>query len=229
MILCDLPFGTTACKWDSIIPFEELWKHYNRIIKDNGTIALFCSQPFTSELIHSNLSDFKYPLYWVKPQGTDPLMARFRPMNNVDEVAIFYKKKNTYNPQKTPGKPYTITRDKNDRVNETTFMKTFTETTTVNDGDRLPVRTMYFKQERGLHPTQKPVALLEHLIKTYTNDGGIVLDNCMGSGSTAIAAINTNRNFIGFELDATYYNLAKERINKHINDSNLQDTYTRIA
>ena len=212
MVLCDLPYGTTACKWDAVIPFAPLWGQYNRILKENGTVALFCAQPFTSELVHSNIKGFKYPLYWVKPQGTDPLMSRFRPMNNVDEVAIFYNGKNTYNPQMGRGKPYKVVRDKKDRINETTFMKKFTETTTVNKGDRLPLRTMYFNQERGFHPTQKPVALLEYLIRTYTNDGETILDNCMGSGSTGVACVNTGRKFIGIELDREYYKIAEKRI-----------------
>ena len=212
MICCDLPFGTTACKWDTIIPFDLLWEQYERIIKDTGAIVLFGSQPFTSALVMSNPKIFKYPLYWVKPQGTDPLMARFRPMNNVDEILVFYKKTALYNPQMTEGKPYEITRDKQDRVNETTYLKTFKQTTTVNKGERQPVRTLYFKQEKGKHPTQKPVPLLEWLIKTYTNEGETVLDNCMGSGSTGVACKNLNRKFIGIELDEEYFKIAQSRI-----------------
>jgi len=228
MILCDLPYGTTACKWDVIIPFEPLWEQYERIIKDNGAIVLTASQPFTTKLINSNIEMFKYNLVWEKPQGVDPFMAKKRPLNNIEDIVIFYKRQPTYNPQYEKGKPYKITRDKKPRNYEITdtVMK---ETTTVNDGYRLPKRIIRIKQERGLHPTQKPVPLFEYLIKTYTNEGEIVLDNCIGSGTTAIACINTNRNYIGFELDKKYYEIAKNRINKHILDNNLQDKYSLIT
>ena len=213
MILCDLPYGTTACKWDTIIPFEHLWEQYKRIIKDNGAIVLTASQPFTTKLINSNFEFYKYNFVWVKPQGVDPFMAKIRPLNNVEDIVVFCKGKTPYNPQKTIGKPYKIIRDKNPRIKETnnSIMK---QTTTINNGDRLPTRTLFFKQERGFHPTQKPVALMEYLIKTYTNENETVLDNCMGSGSTGVACVNTNRNFIGIELDKTYFNIAKERIEK---------------
>ena len=214
MILCDLPYGTTACNWDTIIPFEPLWGEYERIIKDNGAIVLTATQPFTTKLIESNFKRFRYNLIWEKPQGVDPFMAKRRPLNNVEDVVIFYKKQPTYNPQYEKGEPYRITRDKKDRNYEITgtVMK---ETTTINKGVRLPKRIIRCNQERGLHPTQKPVALFEYLIKTYTNEGETVLDNCMGSGTTAIACLNTNRNFIGFELDKEYFNIATNRIKNH--------------
>lgn len=212
MILCDLPYGTTACKWDSVIPFEPLWEQYNRIIKNDRAIVLFGCEPFSSALRMSNIKNYKYDWIWVKPQGTDPLMARFRPMNNIENISVFSFGKCPYNEQLTEGKPYTITRDKNPRINETTFLGEFTQTTTINNGTRKPVRTLYYKKDKGLHPTQKPVALLEYLIKTYTNEKDLVLDNTMGSGSTGVAAINLNRSFIGMELDENYFNVAKERI-----------------
>ena len=214
MILCDLPYGTTACNWDTIIPFEPLWGEYERIIKDNGAIVLTATQPFTTKLIESNFKRFRYNLIWEKPQGVDPFMAKKRPLNNVEDIVVFYKKQPTYNPQYEKGEPYRITRDKKDRNYEITgtVMK---ETTTINKGVRLPKRIIRCNQERGLHPTQKPVALFEYLIKTYTNEGETVLDNCMGSGTTAIACLNTNRNFIGFELDKGYFDVANERISKH--------------
>lgn len=221
MILCDLPYGTTACKWDTIIPFEPLWEQYKRIIKNNGAIVLFGSEPFSTLLRYSNLKMYKYDLIWVKPQGTDPLMARFRPMNNIENISVFYKKGCTYNPQKSVGKPYSITRDKKSRVNDTTFLKVFKETTTENNGTRQPVRTLYFNQERGLHSTQKPVKLLEYLIKTYTNEDETILDNCMGSGSTGVACVNTGRKFIGIELDEEYFNVAKNRIADAESEKNL--------
>jgi site-specific DNA-methyltransferase (adenine-specific) len=219
MILCDLPYGTTACKWDSIIPFDKLWEQYKRVIKDDGAIVLTASQPFTTKLINSNINNFKYNWVWIKPQGIDPFMSKHRPLNNIEDVAVFSNRKPPYFPQKTEGKPYKVIRDKKPRIKETNnvIMK---QTETVNIGDRLPVRTLYFKQQKGIHPTQKPVALFEYLIKTYTNEGELILDNCIGSGTTAIAAINTNRNYIGFELDEQYYNIAQERIKKHIEQNN---------
>jgi len=210
MILADLPYGTTACKWDTIIPFEPLWEQYKRIIKDNGAIVLTASQPFTSALVMSNIEMFKYSWVWIKPQGVDPFMAKIRPLNNTEDVLVFGNKIN-YFPQKEIGKPYHIIRDKTPRIKETnnTVMK---QTETINNGDRLPTRTLFFKQEKGLHPTQKPVALFEYLIKTYTNEGDTVLDNCMGSGTTGVACKNLNRNFIGIELDKGYFEIAKARI-----------------
>ena len=215
MILCDLPYGTTACKWDTIIPLNELWECYERVIKDNGAIVLTASQPFTTKLISSNMGMYKYNLVWEKPQGVDPFMAKKRPLNNVEDIAIFYKKQPVYNPQYEEGKPYKVERDKKARLYEVTNV-VMKPTTTINDGKRLPKRILKFNQERGFHPTQKPVALFEYLIRTYTNDNETVLDNCMGSGTTAIACINTNRNFIGFELDETYHTVANERITKHL-------------
>jgi len=214
LILSDPPYGTTACKWDTIIPFEPLWEQYKRIIKDNGAIVLTASQPFTSALVMSNIKMFKYEWVWIKPQGVDPFMAKIRPLNNTEDILVFGNKTN-YFPQRRAGKPYHIIRDKNPRIKETNnaVMK---QTETTNNGDRLPTRTLYFKQERGLHPTQKPVALFEYLIKTYTNEGETVLDNCMGSGTAGVACKNLNRNFIGIELDSEYFKIAEKRINANI-------------
>ncbi len=211
MILCDLPYGTTACKWDTIIPFEPLWEQYKRIVKPNGAIVLTASQPFTSVLVMSNLKMFKYHWIWKKPQGVDPFNAKKRPLNNVEDIVVFSNGKLAYNPQFQSGKPYKITRDKKPRNYEITDT-TMKQTTTVNDGYRLPTRILEFKQERGLHPTQKPVALFEYLIKTYTNEGEIVLDNCIGSGTTAIAAHNTGRFFIGIEKEPKYCEIARKRL-----------------
>lgn len=211
MVLCDLPYGTTACKWDTVIPFDPLWEQYNRIVKRDGAVVLFCSEPFATALRFSNLKNYKYDWVWVKPQGTDPLMARFRPLNNVENIAVFFRGKCPYYAQLSDGRPYTITRDKKPRINEITFLGKFTETTTVNNGKRQPTRTLYYKKDKGLHPTQKPVALCEYLIKTYTNPGEVVLDNCMGSGSTGVACINSGRKFIGIELDDCYYKTAVNR------------------
>lgn len=211
MILCDLPYGTTACKWDTIIPFEPLWEQYKRLIKDNGAIVLTASQPFTTALIASNMAMFKYELIWVKPQGVDPFMAKIRPLNNIEYVLVFCDGSPVYNPQYVKGEAYHVIRDKTPRVKETngTTMK---QTETMNWGQRLPIRTICFDQEKGEHPTQKPVALFEYLIATYTNEGEIVLDNCIGSGTTAIAAHNTGRFFIGIEKEPKYVEIARRRL-----------------
>lgn len=212
MILCDLPYGTTACKWDTIIPFEPLWEQYNRIIKDNGAIVLFSSEPFTSFLVQSNIKNFKYKWIWQKEQGVNPLLSKKQPLNDIEEICVFYKKQCLYNPQFTYGKPYTITRDKQDRLCEINN-HTFKQTTTINEGKRYPKRILQFNRQTGLHPTQKPVPLFEYLIKTYTNEGETVLDNCAGSFTTAVACDNTNRNWICIEKEEDYCNIGLTRIN----------------
>lgn len=218
MILCDLPYGTTACKWDSIIPFEPLWKQYERIIKDNGAIVLTGSQPFTTDLINSNRKIFKYEWIWEKTKGGAFANANRMPMKRHENVLVFYKKQPTYNPQKTKAPEHLI--DKRKTINNSRSVKNYTYTglrpiRKKDDGTRFPTSVIHVNSETGLHPTQKPVALFEYLIKTYTNEGETVLDNCIGSGTTAIACINTNRNYIGIELDEEYYNIAKNRINEH--------------
>ena len=209
MILCDLPYGTTECKWDTIIPFELLWEQYKRIIKNNGAIVLFGKQPFTSELIHSNLTMYKYSLVWRKDNHDNPLMAKKRFLNVTEEINVFYEKQCLYNPQGVvmvnkltkQGRGGSLSQ-KNSRSNE--YVQEYTN---------YPKNILEFKRDLpNIHPTQKPVALLEYLIKTYTNEGETVLDNCMGSGSTGVACINTNRDFIGIELDKDYFNIAKQRI-----------------
>lgn len=211
MILCDLPYGTTACEWDTIIPFEPLWEQYERIIKDNGAIVLTASQPFTTSLIASNMAMFKYCWIWKKPQGVNPFMAKYRPLNNYEDVCVFSIGTTKYYPQMDSDKPYTVTRDRKSRNYEITAT-TMKQTTTVNAGFRHPTRIIEFNQERGLHPTQKPVALFEYLIKTYTQPGEIVLDNCIGSGTTAVACLNTGRNYIGIEIEKEYVKIAKDRV-----------------
>jgi site-specific DNA-methyltransferase (adenine-specific) len=213
MILADPPYGTTACKWDSVIPLEPMWEQLKRVIKPNGAIVMTASQPFTTTLIASNMKMFKYCWVYQKPQGVDPFMAKKRPLNNVEDVVVFAAKQPTYNPQKTAGKPYKVVRDKEPRLHELTG-QVMKQTETVNNGDRLPTRIITFNQERGLHPTQKPVALMEYLIKTYTNSGDTVLDFTMGSGTTGVACVNLGRNFIGIELDDTYFKIARNRINE---------------
>ena len=213
MILCDLPYGTTACKWDVIIPFEPLWKQYNRIIKDNGAVVLFGSQPFTSKLIQSNLKNFRYELIWEKQQGTNPMFAKKGILKKHENICVFYKKQPTYNPQMSYGnKNYSAFSSKNKNIGEI-YGDLKSKHRECNDGSRYPTSILRFNTERTkYHPTQKPLLLCEYLIKTYTNGGDTVLDNCMGSGSTGVACVNTNRNFIGIELDEDYFNIAKERI-----------------
>lgn len=211
-IICDLPYGTTACKWDVVIPFDKLWEQYNRIIKDNGAIVLFGSEPFSSALRMSNVKMYKYDWVWVKEQGVNQLNCKKQPLRKHENICVFYKKQPTYNPQFTDGEPYTTQRD-----TKTELYGSQKPSKIVNDGFRYPTTILNFNRElkNRHHPTQKPVALIEYLVKTYTNENETVLDNCMGSGTTAIACINTNRNYVGFELNDTYYSNAVERINNH--------------
>lgn len=214
MILCDLPYGTTANSWDIIIPFDKLWENYNRIIKDKGVIVLFGNQPFTSLLITSNLDMFRYSMVWVKNKFSDFLNAKRKPMKINEDILIFYKNQPTYNPQYTWGLPYKRWNTQK-AVDKQTNYGRHKENISESNGKRLPTTVLKFNRvERPLHPTQKPTDLLEYLIKTYTNENETVLDNCMGSGSTGVACINTNRNFIGIELDDNYFKIAEERINK---------------
>ena len=214
MILCDLPYGTTACKWDTIIPFEPLWAEYERVIKDNGAIVLTASQPFTSALVMSNPKLFKYSIVWEKSSVTNPFMAKKQILKIHEDVCIFYKKQPVYNPQM-------VKREEKNKRNNNPELKhkqrgVFGKSEMTN-GDSskdygLPKSILKFNREVGLHPTQKPVTLFEYLVKTYTNEGETVLDNCIGSGTTAIAALNTNRSFIGIEKEKEYVDIANERI-----------------
>jgi site-specific DNA-methyltransferase (adenine-specific) len=220
MILCDLPYGTTACKWDSIIPFEPLWEQYERVIKDNGAIVLFGVQPFTSDLINSNRKMYKYDLIWNKDLCKNPGLAKIRPLPSFENISVFGNGRITYNPQMEKGKPYTDVRKKPTNVfngNEHKYGFSGNTVNVVNNGTRYPksVITLRNPNRKGQHPTQKPVDLMEYLIKTYTNEGETVLDNCMGSGTTAIAAYNTGRNFIGIEKEKRYVDIAKERYANH--------------
>ena len=213
-IITDPPYGTTACKWDSVIDFETMWAELKRIIKPNGAIILFGSEPFSSMLRVSNLKMYKYDWVWEKEQGVNPLLSKKQPLNNIEYIHAFYSKQACYYPQFSKGNPYSITRDKKERVCEVNG-RNFKQTTTKNNGTRYPKRVLKFNRQTGLHPTQKPVALLEYLIKTYTQEGETVLDFTMGSGSTMIACLNTNRKGIGIELDKHYFDIAKKRINEH--------------
>lgn len=213
LILCDLPYGTTRNKWDKVIDLDKLWEHYNRIIKDNGAIVLFSQQPFSAKLIESNPKMFRYEWIWDKQQGTGFLNAKKMPLKSHENILIFYKKPPVYNPQMRTGfKPY-----KAKQKSAGSGYDKSKPVVTISNGERYPVDIISFKRDsngKKVHPTQKPVALLEYLIKTYTNEGDTVLDNCMGSGSTGVACVNTNRNFIGMELSSEYYDIAKDRIEK---------------
>lgn len=224
MVLCDLPYGTTACKWDTIIPFDQLWDEYSRIVKRDAPIVLTASQPFTSALVMSNPKWFRYEWVWEKSTGTGHAGANKRPMKCHESVLVFGKKSVEYFPQKTPGKPYKPT--KGATPGESSEFSTGSIRNGSADGSRFHRSVQYFKdakyQDGQLHPTQKPVALMEYLIRTYTNEGMTVLDNCMGSGTTGVACVNTGRSFIGIERDEKYFNIAKERINKSLDNNNAQ-------
>ena len=214
-IITDLPYGTTQCKWDTIIPFEPLWKQYNRIIKDNGAIVLFGTEPFSSHLRLSNLKNYKYDWIWDKVKGTGFLNAKRQPMRNHELISVFYKKQCTYNPQKTYG--HKMKKSYRSKDLQTDVYGEMKNDYTYESTERYPRSIQVFStdtQNSSLHPTQKPVALIEYLIKTYTNEGELVFDSCMGSGTTGVACINTNRRFIGIELDNNYFKIAKNRISE---------------
>ena len=212
-IICDLPYGTTACKWDTIIPFEPLWAQYKRIIKDNGAIVLFGSEPFSSALRMSNIKDYKYDWIWNKKLAGNGILAKKQPLKIHEIISVFNSKR--YYPQMTKGK---FRKKMGLKESEITGGDTFCNYT--ENDDYYPISIQEFSlagvRTGRLHPTQKPVALLEYLIKTYTNDGETVLDNCMGSGSTGVACVNLNRSFIGIEMDDKYFEIASKRINDHI-------------
>jgi len=220
MILCDLPYGTTQNKWDSVIPFEPMWEQYWRVLKRNGAVVLTAQCPFDKVLGVSQIQHLKYEWLWEKPKATGHLNVKRQPLKAHENVLIFYREQPTYNPQMTPGKSYTPGGGGSKRDNYGDF-KAVRE----NDGSlRYPRSIQQFTAESGLHPTQKPVALMEYLIRTYTNEGDTVLDNTMGSGSTGVACINTNRNFIGIELDEGYFKIAQDRINQAVVNINKQDS-----
>ena len=218
-IITDPPYGTTQCKWDSVIPFDLMWEQLNRIIKPNGAIVLFGSEPFSSALRMSNIKNYKYDWIWDKKRCTGFLNAKKQPLRNNETISVFYKKQCTYNPQPYKknttgnmgkskehqtdnyGKYYQVD---NDNSNEFGYPRTLLT--------QIPVINNLSKDKSGLHPTQKPVALMEYLVKTYTNENETVLDFTMGSGSTGVACVNTNRNFIGIEMDSNYFEIAEQRI-----------------
>ncbi len=219
-VIADPPYGTTACKWDSVIPLEPMWAQLKRVIKPNGAIVLFGSQPFTSVLVMSNLKWFKYCWVWDKGRGANYLNFKYQPSKVHEDIIVFGKMASSYSkkgnmkyfPQMTEGKPYV---QQQGRASYSTCRDEKTrnkKVTTENSGTRFPKSIQSFKPETGFHPTQKPVALMEYLIKTYTNEGETVLDFTMGSGTTGVACVKTKRDFIGIELDDGYFKIAEQRI-----------------
>ncbi len=224
MILCDLPYGQISeknCAWDQLIPFDKLWLRYERVLKYFGVIVLFGSQPFTSALVMSNPKMFKYEWIWEKSKSGSAFTAKYRPVNKHENILVFANGKTTYNPILTEGKAYTRTHGIAEcDINNHGMGFNKKEVVSVNTGFRYPITVQKFQQkwrrQDQVHPTQKPVELLEYLIKTYTNEEEVVLDNCMGSGSTGVAAVNTNRRFIGIEKDEAYFKIAQNRILTHL-------------
>jgi len=221
LILADLPYGTTACRWDVVIPFEPLWEQYKRLIKKRGAVVLFSSQPFTSALVMSNVEWFAYTWYWKKERGTGFATSGKQPLKSIEEICVFYESGVVYNPQmRKLDKPYRHVLPRTDSPSggkatlasvqsQEKIYKVYTHST--------PHTLLEFSRDngcKGLHPTQKPVALLEYLIRTYTNEGETVLDNCFGSGSTGVACVNTRRSFVGIEMLPKYFDIAKSRIEK---------------
>lgn len=216
LILCDLPYGTTDCAWDVIIPMAPLWEQYNRIIKNNGAILLFSQQPFTTDLINSNRKMFRYEIIWEKKKAVGFLNANKMPLRCHEVILVFYKKLPTYNPQFTQGKPYS---KHSGGMSTTSIYRPYKPLHRRNAGNRYPRDVIHIsgQKEGRYHPTQKPVPLLEYLLKTYTHKHQVVLDNCCGSGSTGVACVNTNRRFILIEQNEKFVNVTRERIQSALN------------
>lgn len=224
MILCDLPYGTTQCSWDAIIPFEPLWAEYKRIIKDNGAIVLFGMEPFSSYLRLSNIEMYKYDWIWDKVKGTGFLNAKKQPMRNHEVISVFYKNQCKYNPQMTRGHKFKKSVRKKEL--QTDIYGEMKNDSVYESTERYPRSIQVFSsdtQNSSFHPTQKPIALCEYLIKTYTDEGELVLDNCAGSCSTGIACHNTGRRFIGFEKDEFIFEMANRRLEDHKSQMTLFD------
>lgn len=224
LILVDLPYGTSACSWDVVIPMEKLWEQYLRVLKPSGTVVLFGSEPFSSLVRSSNLEMYKYDWKWVKPRGANFLNAKYQPMKNYEDIMVFSRCPASYSRSRNSmvyypimgvGEPYKLMSGKQKlEKNNSTVRSSIKSVVTDNKGLRYPKATLEFKSDKDkLHPTQKPVDLLEYLIRTYTVEGMVVLDSCMGSGSTGVACKNLSRSFIGIELNEDYFDIAKQRIN----------------
>lgn len=217
MVLCDPPYGQVRCKWDVIIPFESMWEQLNRVTKENGVICLFGCEPFSSTLRMSNIKNYKYDWYWKKTSATGFLNANKQPLKNIETISVFYRKTPLYNLQKTSGHIRKVSLAKHKVNCRQTEDYGKHSLSSYDSTERYPTQLLVYKkdtQKMALHSTQKPVALLEYLIKTYTNEDELVLDFAIGSGSTAVACINTNRNYIGFEILKDYYDIANDRIDK---------------
>ena len=212
MIMADLPYGTTACKWDSIIPLDQLWEQYHRICKKNAAMVFTASQPFTTILIYSNIQEFRYEWIWEKPQGTNPVHVNRMPLKSHESVLLFSRGPAKYYPQMTIGRPYAEFSSETKMIGEV-YGSLKSKHRDNPTGERYPKTVLRFQQERGFHPTQKPVPLMSFMIKTYTDEGDTVLDNTMGSGTTGVACRMLHRNFIGIEKDEGYFKIAEERIN----------------
>jgi len=231
LVLCDIPYGTTACKWDTIIPFDLMWEQLKRVRKDNTAILLFGSEPFSSSLRMSNISEYKYDWIWDKKRVSNPMLAKKMPLKNYEIISVFYKQQPIYNPQptqKSTGKGMS-----NKGHNETHETETTGKSKLITKRDytdvgypkmlltEIKVINNLTNDRAGLHPTQKPIELNEYLIKTYTDEGMTVLDFTMGAGACAVACVNLDRNFIGFELDEKYFNIAFERVEKKRKEKDL--------
>ena len=219
MVLCDLPYGTTKIKWDEVIPFEPLWKQYERVVKKNGAIVLFSAQPFTSKIISSNIDMFKYELIWQKDRPQNIFNCKIQPLRSHENILVFYKNQPTYNPQFFEGKP-------NNSVGKGLFKSAHYSIKTATNRDKshlkYPQSVLFYKKEHPpIHPTQKPVALLEWLIKTFSNENDTVLDNTMGSGSTMVACLNAKRHGIGIEKDESYFEIALKRVEEKRKEKDL--------
>jgi len=212
-VICDPPYGTTACKWDSIIPLPDMWNRLNKLIKSRGAIVLFGSEPFSSQLRVSNIKKYKYEWIWVKEQGTNQFLAKKRPLKQHENISVFYNTLPVYNPQMSKGSFISTIRDKKERIDPINNAK-LKPTAYNSNGERYPTSVLRFNRDLTgrLHPTQKPEALMEYLIKTYTDESELVLDFTMGSGTTGVAAVNSGRRFIGIELDKDYFKVAESRI-----------------
>lgn len=235
MVLADLPYGTTICKWDAVIPFNKLWEQYGRIVKPNGAIVLTASQPFTSALLMSNPKWFRHEWIWQKNRGSNFALLKWQPFKEHESVLVFSKETAKYYPIKEErsesGKSrcaYTFNNKvTSGTINKDTFYNQDGDRRSIDKNLRNPSSIQKFNTEVGLHPTQKPVTLFEYLIKTYTNEGDLVLDNTMGSGTTGVACVNLNRNFIGIEMDEKYFEIAKNRIEQARNPNNFEKVEAR--
>ena len=217
MLLADLPYGTTACKWDFVIPLDKLWEQYDRVCKKNAAMVFTAMQPFTTILAASNIENLRYEWIWEKPQGTNPMNVKIMPLKSHENILVFYREKPTYNPQMWYSTPYSGFSSDTAKIGEV-YGNAESKHRDNPEGSRYPKTVIKHKQEKGYHPTQKPVGLMEYLIKTYTNEWDVVLDNTMGSGTTGVACVHTNREFIGIEKEEKYFKIAEKRLGTNLNE-----------